>query len=297
MDRSRENPDDLVRKARSKLTPGFFGKMFSSKESRLEEALELYEAAANIYKMKKDWEHAGSSFEECAKISIDLSSDSASNYYNEAAHCYKFTNAEKRQLMLDNSIKIYEDRGKFQQAGKLTKEMANELEIEANYPLAIEKYQKAAELFAMESQNTRSLEQQCLLKVADLMCISQHKDMEKKAPEIYEKLGMQYLTVPLLKSSAKDMFFKCVVCYLACKDEITAGIKLKKYLEEDPTFDDTRESRFLQKAIEYSGEPANPEAFQQEVSNYKSYRDLDKWKLSMFSLILEKIKKSEESLA
>ena len=57
--------------------------------------------------------------------------------------------------------------------------MANELEIEANYPLAIEKYQKAAELFAMESQNTRSLEQQCLLKVADLMCISQHKDMEK----------------------------------------------------------------------------------------------------------------------
>ena len=71
----------------------------------------------------------------------------------------------------------------------------------------------------------------------------------------------------------------------------------KKYLEEDPTFDDTRESRFSQKAIEYSGEPANPEAFQQEVSNYKSYRDLDKWKLSMFSLILEKIKKSEESLA
>ena len=109
MDRNRENPDDLVRKARSKLTPGFFGKMFSSKESRLEEALELYEAAANIYKMKKDWEHAGSSFEECAKISIDLNSDSASNYYNEAAHCYKFTNAEKRQLMLDNSIKIYED--------------------------------------------------------------------------------------------------------------------------------------------------------------------------------------------
>lgn len=297
MDRSRENPEELIRKAKSKLTPGFFGKMFSSKENRLEEAIELYQTAANIYKMRKDWDHAGNSFEECAKISIELNSDSASNYYVDAAHCYKFTNEEKSQLMLDNSIKIYENIGKFQKAGLLTKEIANNLEVEANYPLAIEKYQKAAELFSMETQNTRSLEQQCLLKVADLMCISQHKDMEKKAPEIYEKLGMQYLTVPLLKSSAKDMFFKCVVCYLACKDEITAGIKLKKYLEEDPTFDDTRESRFLLKAIEYSGEPANPEGFQQEVSNFKSYRDLDKWKLSMFSLILEKIKKSEESLA
>jgi hypothetical protein len=26
---------------------------------------------------------------------------------------------------------------------------------------------------------------------------------------------MQYLTVPLLKSGAKDMFFKCVIVYLA----------------------------------------------------------------------------------
>ena len=294
---NRENPDELIRKAQAKLTPGVFGKLFSSKESRNEEALELYEAAANLYKMRKDWDNAGKAFESCARISIELNSDSASNYYNEAAHCYKFTDKTKRQKMLDSSIQIYEDRGKFQQAGKLTKEMANELEIDLDYELAIEKYQKAAELFSMESQNTRSLEQQCLLKVADLMCISKHKDMNKKAPEIYEKLGMQYLTVPLLKSSAKDMFFKCVVCYLAQKEEGTAQIKLKRFLEEDPTFDDTRESRFLLKAIEYSGDPANVEGFKAEVANFKAYRDLDKWKLNMFALIVEKLEKEDESMA
>ena len=53
---NRENPDELIRKAQAKLTPGVFGKIFSSKESRNEEALELYEAAANLYKMRKDWD-------------------------------------------------------------------------------------------------------------------------------------------------------------------------------------------------------------------------------------------------
>ena len=42
-----DNPDDLVRKAHNKLSPGFFGKMFSSKESRVDEAMELLTAATN----------------------------------------------------------------------------------------------------------------------------------------------------------------------------------------------------------------------------------------------------------
>lgn len=50
-----DNPDELVRKAHSKLTPSFFGKMFSSKESRMEEAIELLGNAVNLYKINKDW--------------------------------------------------------------------------------------------------------------------------------------------------------------------------------------------------------------------------------------------------
>ena len=59
---------------------------------------------------------------------------------------------------------------------------------------------------------------------------------------------MEYLTVPLLKSSAKDLFFKCVVLFLIKKDDVTAEIYLNKFLEEDPTFDDTREVKFLREA-------------------------------------------------
>ena len=51
-----DNPDELVCKARSKLTPGFFGKMFLSKVPSIEEAIELLTLAANMHKNTKKLE-------------------------------------------------------------------------------------------------------------------------------------------------------------------------------------------------------------------------------------------------
>ena len=61
---------------------------------------------------------------------------------------------------------------------------------------------------------------------------------------------MQYLTVGLLKSGAKDLFFKCVCLHIAYGDDITATTALNRFLSEDPTFNETRESDFLLEAIE-----------------------------------------------
>ena len=47
-----DNPEALIRKAESKLSPGFFGKLFSNEQIRFEEATQLYESAGNIYKLK-----------------------------------------------------------------------------------------------------------------------------------------------------------------------------------------------------------------------------------------------------
>ncbi|MCQ2815678.1 MAG: soluble NSF attachment family protein [archaeon] len=292
----RENPRALIEKAQKTLKPGFFGKLFGSKSERVEQALELYETAANIYKMEKSWNEAGAAYEECAKLDTQLDAEMAANHYQEAAHCFSFTDKERQLKNLNLCISLYENRGKFQQAGKITQKIANDLEIDMEYEMAIDKYKKAADLFSMESMNTRSMQQQCLLKVADLMCISNHKNMLEEAPKIYETLGMQYLTVPLLKSSAKDVFFKCVVCYLAKKDEVSADIQLKKFLNEDPTMCDTRESKFLQSAIECITDPVNPEGFKKCVAEFKTYRDFDKWKINMFAEVLKNIEGDGEDL-
>jgi alpha-soluble NSF attachment protein len=289
-----DNPEELVKKAKKKLNPGFFGKMFSSKDSLLEEALSYYESAANGFKIQKNWQKAGECYEECAKIEIQLSSDSAMNQYKEAAHCFSFCDIQRSQKNIDNCIQFCVKKGRYQQAGKLTQEIAHNKEVELNYPEAIKKYQEAAEYYKLDSQNTKSLEQNCLLKVADLMCISGDKNMFENAPQLYEKLGMEYLTVPLLKSSAKDLFFKAVVCYIAKKDEVTADIKLKQYLSEDPTFDDTREAKLLENLIKYISDPPDPENYKKEIQSFKKYRDLDKWKLNMFAAGLKKIEMEDE---
>lgn len=288
-----DNPDELVRKAHSKLAPGFLGKMFSSKESRMEEAAELLESAANIYKIRKDWKKAGETYEEMARLEIEQGGSTAYSHFQNAAHCFSFVDKIRANKNLDDAIESCEKAGKYMQAGKLAQKIANEFEENFDYANAIEKYKKAAEFFAMESQNTKSMQQQCLLKVADLMCISNHKDMFTEAPKIYEKLGMQYLTVPLLKSSAKDMFFKNVMCYIAKKDEVTAEINLKKYLLEDPTFDDTRDSKFLKAVIKCITDPTDVEGFRKEVQTYKTVRELDKWKLNMFAMAVKNIEKDD----
>ena len=290
----RDNPDELVRKARGKLSPGFFGKMFSSKESRVDEAMELLTAAAQMYKMRKNWAQAGETYEEMARIDDEQEGGSAYTYYQDAAHCFSFVDKNRSDQDLDRAIVSCEKLGKYMQAGKTSQRIANEFEENFNYEKAIEKYKKAAEYFEMESQNTKSMQQQCLLKVADLMCISGHKDMLTEAPKIYEKLGMQYLTVPLLKSTAKDMFFKCVMIFIAKKDEVSAEVALNKYLSEDPTFDDTRDSKFLKNAIKFISDPPDPEGFRKEIQSYKTLRELDKWKLTMFAMAIKNIEHQED---
>ena len=291
-----DNPDELVRKAHSKMNPGFFGKLMSSKDTRTEEAIELLQTAANIYKIKKNWQKAGETYEECANLDQQLDGTSSYTYYQDAAHCFSFVDKARSNKNLDKCIESCEKAGKYMQAGKTAQRIAAEFEENFDYAPAIEKYQKAADYYAMESQNTKSLQQSCLLKVADLMCISNHKNMFEEAPKIYEKLGKQYLTVPLLKSQAKDLFFKCVVVFIAKKDEVSAEVALKRFLMEDPTFDDTRDSKFLKNAIKFISDPPDPEAFKKEIQNYKVLRELDKWKLTMFAMAIKNIEGDEEDL-
>jgi alpha-soluble NSF attachment protein len=80
---------NLVTKAEKKLKPGFLGGLFSSKDSRMEEALDLYEKAGNIFKLSKKWFEAGECFEKCGEIEEKLKTDPA-NHYQDAAHCFSF---------------------------------------------------------------------------------------------------------------------------------------------------------------------------------------------------------------
>jgi hypothetical protein len=70
----------------------------------------------------------------------------------------------------------------------LKKQQAEELEAAFKNEEAIAAYRRAADYFSMETSNTKSLEQQCLLKLADLLCITNHPDAFNQAKAVNKKL-------------------------------------------------------------------------------------------------------------
>lgn len=170
MDTKEKEAYDLIKKADAKLSPGFFGGLFSSRSSRLEESLDYFGKAANIFKLIKKWDEAGKTMARCGDIETELEQDGA-NYYLEAAHCYSFTNKEKSYANQRKALDIYIKKGKFQQAGKIEKELAEKYEEDQELERAAECYKRSADYFSMESLNSKSYEQASKLKYADIISI------------------------------------------------------------------------------------------------------------------------------
>lgn len=62
---------------------------------------------------------------------------------------------------------------------------------------------------------------------------------------IIAQLGTSAMDNTLLKYSAKDHFFKAVLCHM-CFDKLNGQLALKKYKDLQPAFADSRESKFLE---------------------------------------------------
>lgn len=281
---------DLIKKADSKINTGFFGSLFSSKSSRLEEALDLLEKAAHIFKLVQKWSEAGNTFERCGNIEQELSADAA-KYYIEASHCFSFVDSDKSLAAKNKALEFYVQHGRFQLAGKIMKEMAEKLQEEKKFDAAAKAYKKSAEYYSMESMNSKSYQQEVLIKYADLVCSSIEEDKKmdselfKEVFNIYEKIAFSYLNIPLLKSGAKDYFFKAACTHLAFGNDYSKfENKYKEYLSEDPTMIDSREDVFLKKVIE-ALKTRDAKLFEEAESYYKKYSDLDKWRITVFRRI------------
>jgi len=246
-----------------------------------------------MFKLSKNWDKAGECFQKCGETEEKLNSDPASHYL-EASHCYSFIDQQKSAEILNRVLLIYEKGGRFQMAGKIQKQMAEKAEDDVKYDLAVTYYKKAADYFSMENTNSKSFEQGCLLKAADLMSQNDLPGTYDHAAKIYEKVGLQYLNVNLLKSGAKDLFFKCVCLHIAYGDSLAAQQSLSKFLSEDPTFSETREQEFCNEAIE-AVKNKREEDLTTALAKLHKYSTMDKWKINVFSKMKERITKNQSA--
>ncbi|CAB3359610.1 Hypothetical predicted protein [Cloeon dipterum] len=281
---SEQKAYQLISEAEKKLnrSNGFFGQLFGG-SSKVEDAVECYQRAGNMFKMAKKWNEAGKAFCEAASLhaKADSKHDAATNYV-DAANCFKKSDANEAVSCLLKAIEIYTDMGRFTMAARHHQSIAEIYETEApDLEAATSHYEKAADYFRGEESNSSA--NKCILKVAQHA--AQLADYEK-AISIYEQVAATSLESSLLKYSAKEYFFRAGLCHL-CVDMLNAQLALDRYIQQYPAFQDAREYKLLKVLMEHM-EEQNVDGFTEAVKDYDSVSRFDQW----YTTILLRIKKS-----
>ena len=130
---------------------------------------------------------------------------------------------------------------------KIQKRIAEIYEKDGEYKLAGNYYREAAEKYSLE-QNRSSDYNTCMLKIVDIgiyQAVPDYAELIKILETIADKYMQNKLTAP----SAKDLYFKSVLLFLSNEDDIGATQALERYINNDPTFDQTRQQKFCKAII------------------------------------------------
>ncbi|GBE60633.1 soluble N-ethylmaleimide-sensitive factor attachment protein [Babesia ovata] len=140
---------DIERKAR-KSSKGLFQFIFGGAD---EDAHDLFNQAANLYKQQRQWKDAARCYlEAAAKGEKENEHMFAASNLVEAANAI-LKNDEHTVEHIDplmRAASIYNKQGRFAQSGRIMKIAAEEFEAKADHLNAIDFYQKAAEFYELD---------------------------------------------------------------------------------------------------------------------------------------------------
>lgn len=158
--------DDLVAQADKKLkgnilkqihhfAGGFFKNLMQAKSDRMDEAKELFQQAANCYKLSKNWEAAVETLKKCIDCSPPDDDRDLGGLYHEMANCVKNVSSNKYLEYSRIAIDKYSLSARLGQAANLAKQ-CGELMFEQNdYEEAILFFEKAADLYLADETPTQ----------------------------------------------------------------------------------------------------------------------------------------------
>lgn len=271
--------EELEKKAEKKLNGwGLFG-------SKYEDAADLYDKAANSYKLAKSWDKAGATYIKLANCHSKLDSKhEAAQAYADAAHCYKKTSTKEAVSCLEQAVNLFLDIGRLNMSARYYKEIAELYELEHNFEQAMVYFERAAELFQSEEVTTSA--NQCRQKVAQFAA---QLEQYPKAIDIYEEIAQQSLNNNLLRYGVKGHLLNAGLCQLCRGDVVAITNSLERYQELDPTFSGTREYRFLAELAAAIDEE-DVAKFTTIVKEFDSMTQLDAWKTTLLLRVKDALK-------
>lgn len=274
--------EDFEKKAEKKLSGwGLFG-------SKYEDAADLFDKAANSFKLGKSWDKAGATYVKLANCHLKLESKhEAAQAYVDAAHCYKKSSINEAISCLEQAVNMFCEIGRLSMAARYFKEIAELYESEQNIEQAIVYFEKSADFFQNEEVTTSA--NQCKQKVAQFAA---QLEQYQKSIVIYEEIARQSLNNNLLKYGVKGHLLNAGICQLCKGDVVAITNALERYQELDPTFSGTREYKLLAD-ISSALDEEDVAKFTDVVKEFDSMTPLDSWKTTLLLRVKEKLKAKE----
>lgn len=287
------DPRSIIAEA-EKLTKPQLGFMLfisgSSQSYRLEEAADLYVQAANQYRLNKDYDQAGKQFVKAADIQKKLGNhNDVGNHLVEAYKCFKGVSPDDAIDCLTQAIHIFlTQNGQFRRAANFTMDLGELYESKSDYNEALKSYEQAGDYF--ETDHAEALSNKAYLKCADLSCLLNNY---KKAIDLYDIIIKKLVGNSLSKWNLKDYFFKSTLCILCLDDVIEAQKKLSFFLEEEPSFESTREYKLIQDIFD-AIEQGDIQLFSDKVFEYDQFSKLDKLKTQLLLKVKNSVVEKED---
>ncbi|XP_064984048.1 alpha-soluble NSF attachment protein-like [Musa acuminata AAA Group] len=275
--------EEFEKKAEKKLAGwGIFG-------SKYDDAAELFDKAANCFKLAKNWDRAGTVYIKLANCHLKLDSKhEAASAYVDAANCYKKISVQDASQSLSQAVKLFLEIGRLNMAARYCKELGELNEQEQNLEKAMDYFEQAADLFQSEEVTTSA--NQCKQKVAQFAA---QLEQYPKAIEIYEAIARHSINNTLLKYGVKGFLLNAGICQLCKNDVVAVTNALERYQELDPTFSGTREYKLLADLAD-SMDEGDVVKFTNALQEYDSMTRLDPWKTTLLLRVKNAIKAKEE---
>lgn len=276
------DPRELVRQAEQKLKGGFLS--FLTGGPNFEDAQDIYQQAANQYKLSKEWNEAAKCFEQCAYCAKKTGdSNGEANFLQEAGNVYKKSSTTMAVEQYEKAIAILSASGRFQQSGKLLMSIGELYEAERfSHKEAKDFYVRASDMFELDDHG-KSNHTKCQLKVAEFAA----KDGElQEAIRIFETQGEKALQNTLLQYGAKDHFLRAGILHLVEGDSVTTNLAVQKYCALDPRFASSREGDLI-KDLAAAFEDRDVDKFTNVLFDYDKTTPLDSWKTEFLVKVKE----------
>ncbi|KAL2500407.1 Alpha-soluble NSF attachment protein 2 [Forsythia ovata] len=274
--------EEFERKAEKKVTGwGLFG-------SKHEDAADLYQKAANSFKLAKSWDRAAMVNIKLANCNLKLGSKhEAASAYVDAANCYKKTSPKQAISCLDQAVNMFLEISRLNMAARYCKEIGELYEKQENFDQAIVYFERSADLFQTEEVTTSA--NQCRLKVAQF---SAQSGKYPKAIKIYEEIARHSLNNNLLKYGARGHLLNAGICQLCKGDVVAITNALEKYQDMDPTFSRTREYKLLAD-LAAAVDEEDVAKFTAAIKEFDSITQLDAWRTTLLLRVKETLKAKE----